>query len=60
MELVNGGDLDAALGLLNGPGIDANGHLASTSHPVGKNSSCHDLCNEELFCCMPNCFSPTA
>lgn len=27
MELVNGGDLDAALGLLNGPGVDANGAL---------------------------------
>lgn len=27
MELVNGGDLDAALGLLNGPGVDANGEI---------------------------------
>lgn len=35
MELVNGGDLDAALGLLNGPGVDANGALAHRT-----------LCNE--------------
>lgn len=28
MDLVNGGDLDAALGLLNGPGVDANGDAA--------------------------------
>eukprot|EP00438_Fugacium_kawagutii_P015996 Skav226893 [mRNA] locus=scaffold2258:29626:34587:- [translate_table: standard] len=27
MDLVNGGDLDAALGLLNGPGVDANGEI---------------------------------
>ena len=27
MQLVNGGDLDSALGLLNGPGVDANGNL---------------------------------
>lgn len=24
---MNGGDLDSALGLLNGPGVDANGNL---------------------------------
>ena len=36
MELVNGGDLDAALGLLNGPGVDANGALAHRT----------TLCNE--------------
>lgn len=29
MDLVNGGDLDAALGLLNGPGVDANGDAAA-------------------------------
>ena len=30
MQLVNGGDLDSALGLLNGPGVDANGSLEKT------------------------------
>ena len=34
---MNGGDLDSALGLLNGPGVDANGSLEKTRNHPGKN-----------------------
>ena len=43
MELVNGGDLDAALGLLNGPGVDANGALTRLGTTPAKHRYCGHL-----------------